>query len=72
MDRNITINNKSGSGNGGNYFSNKTQGGGYSTSGMVQVELVEVLVVLIRTAVHMQTAMTMHRANMLIICLLIQ
>ena len=33
MDRNITINNKSGSGNGGNYFSNKTQGGGYSTSG---------------------------------------
>ena len=32
MDRNITINNKSGSGNGGNYFSNKTQGGGYSTS----------------------------------------
>ncbi|WP_322777059.1 hypothetical protein, partial [Candidatus Megaera venefica] len=29
----IDINNKSGSGSGGNYFSNKTQGGGYSTSG---------------------------------------
>lgn len=29
----IDINNKSGSGGGGNYFSNKTQGGGYSTSG---------------------------------------
>jgi len=29
----VTINNKSGSGSGGNYFSNKTQGGGYSTSG---------------------------------------
>jgi len=29
----VTINNKSGSGSGGNYFSNKTQGGGNSTGG---------------------------------------
>jgi hypothetical protein len=29
----VTINDKSGSGSGGNYFSNSTQGGGYSTSG---------------------------------------
>lgn len=29
----VTINGKSGTGSGGNYFSNKTQGGGYSTSG---------------------------------------
>lgn len=34
---------------------------------MVQVELVEVLVVLIRTADHTQTAMIMRQANMLTI-----